>query len=211
MKTDVLIDLLAKGAGPARPVSVARRLLPALSVSLLLAAVLALTLIGPLPATTFATLTPWVKLLPVAVLAALAWQWLVRGARPASQTAPAQRRLQAGWLSLVTVGLGSLLLVPAGSRITALLGNSWWQCPLTLTVLALPSMGLLIHAARGLPFGRAKQAGAALGLLAGCAAAAGYALACPEESPAFVAVWYSCGMLICMAVGGALGRRNLRW
>ncbi len=211
MRTDALIELLAKGAGPAQPVPVARHLLPYLGGGLLMAAALALLLIGPLPAAAFASPTPWIKLLPVAALAVLAWQWLLRAARPASQTAPARRRLEAGWLSLAAAGLGSLLLQPAGSRMAALLGSSWWQCPLTLAVLALPAMGLLMHAARGLPVGLASQAGAALGLLAGCTAAAGYALACPETSPAFVAVWYSSGMLICMAAGAALGARELRW
>lgn len=211
MKTDALIELLAAGAGPAQPAPVARRLLPSLGGGLLLAAALALTLIGPLPAAAFASPTPWIKLLPVAALAVLAWKWLLRAARPASQTGPARHRLEAGWLSLAAVGLASLLLLPAGSRMAALLGTSWWQCPLTLAVLSLPAMGLVMNAARGLPVGRAGQAGAALGLLAGCAAAAGYALACPETSPAFVAVWYSCGMLICMVLGAALGARRLRW
>lgn len=211
MKTDALIDLLAHGAGPAQPVPVARRLLPSLGAGVLLAAAVALTLIGPLPAAAFASPTPWIKLLPVAVLGALAWQWLLRTSRPASQTAPARRRLQAGWLSLVALGLGSLMLLPSGVRMVALLGSSWWQCPLSLAALALPAMVLVMQAARGLPVGPARQAGAALGLLAGCAAAAGYALACPETSPAFVAVWYSCGMLICMAVGASFGTRGLRW
>ncbi|MCZ8233971.1 MAG: NrsF family protein [Inhella sp.] len=211
MKTDALIDLLAQGVGPAQPLPVGRRLLPSLGWGWLLATVLALTLIGPLPTAAFASPTPWIKLLPVAALATLGWHWLLRTARPASPTAPSRRRLEVAWLLLAVLGLGSLWLLPEGSRMPALLGATWWQCPLTLSALALPALLLAMRSGQGLPVGSARQAGAALGLLAGCAAAAAYALACPEASPSFVAVWYSCGILICMAAGAALGTRKLRW
>ncbi|MGQ3095938.1 MAG: NrsF family protein, partial [Roseateles sp.] len=69
----------------------------------------------------------------------------------------------------------------------------------------------LLRAARGLPVVNPRRAGAAAGLLAGCTATAGYALACTETSAAFVAVWYSCGLLASMALGAWLGPRWLRW
>ncbi|MFN7693561.1 MAG: NrsF family protein [Burkholderiales bacterium] len=211
MKTDALIALLAQGAGEARPLPVARRLLPALALGLALAAVLAVALIGLLPASAFASPTPWIKLIPLVLLAGLAWQWMQRSVRPASATRPALQRLQVLWLVLALTGLCSLLFVPAEARMGALLGGTWWMCPLMLTALALPGLALVMHSARGLPVGRAGQAGAALGLLAGCVAAAGYALACPESSPAFVALWYSSGLLLCMALGAVVGLRRLRW
>ncbi|MFN3812677.1 MAG: NrsF family protein [Roseateles asaccharophilus] len=211
MKTEALIDLLARQAGPARPQPVARRLLPAWAGGGMLAAVLALGLSGPLPLAAFASPTPWIKLLPAALLAALGWLWLRQTARPASPTRPARRRLESAWLLLALLGVGSLWLLPAGARMSALLGSSWWQCPLTLATLALPALLLLLRAAQGLPIIRPRQAGAALGLLAGCTAAAAYALSCPESSPAFVALWYSAGLLLSMAAGAALGARRLRW
>ena len=39
----------------------------------------------------------------------------------------------------------------------------------------------------------------------------GYALACTEASPAFVAVWYTLGIIVTGAVGALLGPRVLRW
>jgi hypothetical protein len=211
MKTEALIALLAQGAGEAQPLPVARRLVPALVLGLVLASGLAVVLIGLLPFSAFASPTPWIKLFPLGLLAGLAWQWMQRSVRPASITRPALRRLQSLWLVLALLGLGSLLVVPAQARMSALLGGTWWLCPLMLMALALPALAMVMHRARGLPVGRAGQAGAALGLLAGCVAAAGYALACPEASPAFVAVWYSCGLLLCMVVGAVVGRRRLRW
>jgi hypothetical protein len=41
--------------------------------------------------------------------------------------------------------------------------------------------------------------------------ACGYALACAEPSPAFVAAWYTLGILATGALGAALGPRVLRW
>ena len=57
------------------------------------------------------------------------------------------------------------------------------------------------------PFGLAVAAG----LLAGSVGAFGYALSCPEASPAFVAAWYTLGIVITGGVGAALGPRVLRW
>jgi len=58
---------------------------------------------------------------------------------------------------------------------------------------------------------RLRLAGFAAGLLAGAIGAAGYALSCTEESTAFIAVWYSAGIVLTGLLGGALGGRLLRW
>jgi hypothetical protein len=47
--------------------------------------------------------------------------------------------------------------------------------------------------------------------LAGALGALGYALACTELSPAFIAVWYSLGIGLAGALGAALGPLVLRW
>jgi hypothetical protein len=41
--------------------------------------------------------------------------------------------------------------------------------------------------------------------------ALGYSVACTEESIAFVATWYSLGILLTGLAGAALGPRVLRW
>jgi hypothetical protein len=55
------------------------------------------------------------------------------------------------------------------------------------------------------------MAGFSGGLLAGAIGAAGYSLACPESSAAFVAIWYTLGILLTGVVGAAIGDRVLRW
>jgi hypothetical protein len=39
----------------------------------------------------------------------------------------------------------------------------------------------------------------------------GYALACPEVSLTFVAIWYSLGIALAGVLGAFLGPRVLRW
>ena len=64
---------------------------------------------------------------------------------------------------------------------------------------------------RGLAPTRPRMAGLAAGVFAGSLAALGYALACPEVSITFVAVWYSLGIALSGLLGCALGGRILRW
>ena len=54
-------------------------------------------------------------------------------------------------------------------------------------------------------------AGAAAGLLAGAIGAALYATHCPDDSPLFVAAWYSLAIGFVVALGAVAGARLLRW
>ena len=62
MKTDTLIDLLARGAGPAPRAVAARRLSPAAIAGLLLSAWAAIAVFGAIPSGMFATAAPWMKM-----------------------------------------------------------------------------------------------------------------------------------------------------
>lgn len=210
MKTDLLIAQLAQGAGPA-PRESLTRLLPGMLTGLVVAAVVTVGLVGPLPAHDFLTPLPWIKLGPAFLLLALAWAWVQRSARPASRVLPVQRRVLGCWALLIAVGLLSLVGLSAEARMRAMMGQTWYICPCMLTVLSIPGLLLMLRAARGLPAANARQTGAALGLLAGCISAVGYSLACPEASPAFVALWYSTGLLLTTVLGALLGPRWLKW
>jgi len=211
MKTELLIDVLARGAGPAPRAPVARRLGPAACVGLLASGVLALGWIGPVPAAMFGAAALWIKLAYGGALA-LAAAWLAgRLARPAAscRAAAAGVLLVVGCMALV--GAASLLGMPAAERMPALLGSSWASCPWSVLGLSLPALAAALWALRGLAPTRPRLAGFAAGLLAGALGAFGYALACGEISPAFVAVWYSAGIVITALLGAALGPRVLRW
>ena len=58
---------------------------------------------------------------------------------------------------------------------------------------------------------RPALAGVVAGLVAGGLGAAVYAIHCPDDSPLFVAVWYSIAIAFVATVGGLAGHSVLRW
>lgn len=211
MKTDALIDMLARDAGPAPRALVTRRLSPAAAAGLLASACGAIAAFGIIPAPTFATAVPWMKMAYAGALAIAAGSLTARLSRPAAPTARSQRAVVTVVLAMAVIGSASLLSQPEGTRIAALLGHSWFSCPWSVLVLSLPALAAALWAVRGLAPTRPRAAGFAAGLLAGSLGAFGYALSCPEASPAFVALWYSLGIALTGTVGAALGPRVLRW
>ncbi|MBK9363166.1 MAG: DUF1109 domain-containing protein [Rubrivivax sp.] len=211
MKTQTLVELLARGAGPAPRHVAARRLLPAAGFGVLASAALALALIGPIPAALYATAAPWVKLGYAAVLAAAALWLTATLSRPVARPLRPGRAVAAVVAAMGLIGLVALLATPAGERMTALLGHSALACPGNVLALSLPALAAALWALRGLAPTRPHAAGAAAGLLAGALGAAGYALACTETSPGFVAAWYSLGIGLTAALGAIVGPRVLRW
>ncbi len=59
--------------------------------------------------------------------------------------------------------------------------------------------------------GTAGSCGAAAGLLAGAIGAALYATHCPDDSPLFVATWYTLAIGFVVGLGALAGSRLLRW
>lgn len=211
MKTATLIDLLARGAGPAPRAVAARRLVPAALAGVLLSAALALAVLGPVPAAMFATPAPWLKLLYTGALAVAAGWLAARLARPVPRLQRPRAAVLAVLGAMALLGGLALLAAAPGERLVALMGHSALACPWNVAALSLPALAAALWALRGLAPTRPRAAGFAAGLLAGALGALGYALSCVESSPAFVAVWYTLGMLLAAALGAALGPRVLRW
>lgn len=211
MKTNALIDMLARGAGPAPRALALRRLSPAAIVGLLASVVAAVAWFGSIPSMLFATVVPWMKIAYAGALA-LAAGWLTaRLSRPAAPIRQAQRATLAVIGLMAAIGGVSLWFTPPDARGAALLGESWSICPWRVLLLSLPALVAALWAVRGLAPTRPRAAGFAAGLLAGSVGAIGYALACPEASAAFVAVWYTSGIVLTGAVGAVLGPRVLIW
>ena len=211
MKTDILIEMLARQAGPAPDFPVGRRLAAAGALGLLASCVLALALIGPLPVTIFYTAVPWIKLCYAVLLLVGASVLAARLSRPVSSTVTAFTAVTTIFLVMLLAGFVNLITTPEGERWSALLGQTWWICPWMLMMLSLPALSAILWAMRSLAPTRLKQAGFAAGLVAGVLGAMGYSLACPETSIAFVAIWYSLGIALTGWVGQWLGPKVLRW
>jgi hypothetical protein len=211
VKTGTLIEMLARQAGPAPDFPVGRHLAAAASLGLLASSVLALALIGPLPAAVFYTAAPWIKLVYAVLLLVGTSALAARLSRPVSSTVMARAAVISVFLLMLLAGAVTLITTPEGERWTALLGQTWWICPWMLMMLSLPALTAILWAMRSLAPTRLKQAGFAAGLVAGVLGAMGYSLACPETSVAFVAIWYSLGIALTGWVGQWLGPKVLRW
>lgn len=211
MKTEALIELLARDAGPAPRNPGARRLAPVALMGLAASGALALMTIGPLPRAMFTTPAPWIKVVYALALASAAAVLTVRLSRPLARLAVPAAGAVLVVLLMLMAGTIALVRTPDDARLAALLGRTWWMCPWLLSGFSLPALGGALWAVRGLAPTRPDRAGLACGLLAGCLGAAGYALACPESSTTFVAVWYTAGIALTAVLGRVLGPTVLRW
>ena len=117
--------------------------------------------------------------------------------------------------------LSPLLLVPAiGLELRALPESAWMPnligtnslwCLSFVPIFSLPVLaGLLQAMKRGAPT-RPRIAGLIAGFAAGGVGATIYAVHCIDDSPLFVAFWYTLGVMIVAAVGAAISERILRW
>ncbi|MGD9832094.1 MAG: NrsF family protein [Piscinibacter sp.] len=211
MKTDELIEMLSRDAGPAPRGVVARRVGPAVVLGLVASVVLAFAVLGFVPAATFAFAAPWFKLAYAAAMVVAAAWLTAQLARPVGRTATPSAAVVGVVLAAALVGLLSWWATPAESRMAGLMGHSWTLCPWFVLGLSLPALAALLGALRGLAPTRPRAAGLAAGLLAGALGAGGYALACTELAMSFVAAWYTLGIAMAGALGALLGPRVLRW
>lgn len=211
MKTELWIEVLARDAGPAPSGLAAKRLTLAAIVGWLASALMAIGTIGMIPITSFETPAPWTKLLYCGLLAIAAGLLTARMARPGSILRPTEAAVIAFPLAMAAVGAVTLMRAPAGTRLEILLGHSWWMCPWGVLALSLPGLAVAIWAVGGMAPTRPARAGFAAGVFAGAVGACGYALACPETSSTFIAVWYTLGILFTGGVGALAGRQWFRW
>ncbi len=120
------------------------------------------------------------------------------------------------WLGLgpALIAIGILLEMasfPADAWRAQMMGHNsvFWLIVIPLLSLA-PFAGLLYALKAGAP-ANPPIAGAVAGLLSAGIAATLYASHCPDDSPMFVAAWYSVGFVLMTGLGAAIGSRFLRW
>jgi hypothetical protein len=149
------------------------------------------------------------KLAVFALLAAAAAPLLIEAARP--QPPRRWQRLLLVPTLLVAAVAAELASVPAAAWGTRLIGHNAAHCVTLVPVLSLPpAVCLLLALRRGAP-GSPLLAGAVAGLVAGGLGALLYALSCPDDSPLFIATWYSTAIAVVCGATACLGSRWLRW
>lgn len=213
MRTDDLVAMLAREAGPAPSAAVGGRFAAALGVGAIGALALLAALLGVRPDLREATADPmfWVKLGYPALLLAAAFPTVCRLARPGKRAARVAALAGFPVAAIVLLAAGAFAAAAPEARAALVLGESWSECIVNVALLALPAFVAALWAMRGLAPTRPAVAGAFCGLLAGATGALAYALHCPEMAAPFLATWYTIGMVVPVAVGALLGPALLRW
>jgi hypothetical protein len=212
MQTNDLINALrADAAKQAMPLGYSWWI--AIVAATIIAAGAFFILIGPRPDFTVAAHTPrfLFKFIVTLALVVVAFALLRVLSRPGSDV-----RHVAHWLVLMPIFLGTavaveLFAVPSDQLVTVWWGTNVYVCLTFIPLIGLGPLAVFLAALRhGAPT-RPRLAGAVAGLLAGGIAATFYAAHCTDDSPLFVATWYSIAIAGLVALGAICGRRVARW
>jgi hypothetical protein len=121
------------------------------------------------------------------------------------------------WLLAIPAGLlvagisGEMMMPQRLPMMTRLVGSNSKVCMTAVPLMSLPLLAAsLIGLRHGAPT-RPAVAGAMAGLLSAGLAATLYASHCTDDSPLFVATWYSIGAALVTALGALIGSRVLRF
>jgi hypothetical protein len=113
---------------------------------------------------------------------------------------------------LLVAGIGSEMMTPQRMpMMTRLVGNNSRVCMTAIPLMSLPILaGALFGLRHGAP-ARPAVAGAIAGLLSAGLAATLYAAHCTDDSPLFVATWYTIATALVTAIGALAGSKLLRF
>lgn len=211
MKTDHLIDVLARGSGPATRPRWGGKLAITVVVGLVVAVLLVAIGLGVRPDIGAARMPVMMKAMFAALAAVVVLPIAVQLMQPGRPL---------GWrLAAVAV----FLAICAGATLIALMGEMperrWeaWMggavpwCVVLIPVLAAPTAALLLWLMRAFAPTRLALLGAAIGAFSGGVGAMAYAMYCPTDSVAFVVTWYTVAIAVCAALGAIVGSKILRW
>lgn len=207
--TDRLIRMLSKDAKVR--VRFGRVIVQAAAAGILAAAISYFAMLHPRPdlETVLRTARVLFKFIVTLPLAVAMIGLLDRIGRPAAPLG-AWPWLLGGVAAVVATGVGvELAMSPPAEWASRLVGTNARYCLFFIPAIAIGPLVCFIAALRqGMP-SRPGLAGAAAGVASGAMAAAFYATHCPDDSPLFVATWYTLAMGITAAFGYLAGRRFL--
>lgn len=211
MKTDTLIDLLARNVEPAQRPRFLQRVAAMLALGFAAGLLLLLLAFGVRPDMATAPMPVMLKALFSATAAAVALPLAMRLMRPGRPL---------GWrvgAVLVFVALSALATIIAlmgempERRLDVWLGGGFPWCLVLVPLLAAPAAAGLMWLMRSFAPTKLASAGAAIGAVSGGVGAMAYSMYCPIDSIAFVTTWYVVAIAICAVLGAFIGSRLLRW
>jgi hypothetical protein len=211
VKTDQLIDLLAKNVEPAERPHWARRMALTIVVGLIAAVLIVAIGIGVRPDIGVARMPVMLKAMFSAAAAAALLPLAVQLMKPGR---PLGWRIGAVLVFLGVCALATIVALMGEApeeRMQAWMGGGFPWCVVVVPILAAPTAAGLLWLMRSFAPTRLTLAGAAIGALSGGVGAMAYAMYCPVDSVAFVTTWYVVAIALCAALGAVVGARLLRW
>ena len=122
-----------------------------------------------------------------------------------------------GWMLLIPAGIlvagisGEMMMPQRLPMMTRLIGSNSRVCLTAIPAMSLPLLAAaLVGLRQGAP-ARPAVAGAIAGLLSAGLAATLYASHCTDDSPLFVATWYTIAAALVTAIGALAGSKVLRF
>ncbi len=211
MKTNDLIDALAADLGARQPAS-PRAIGKALVVGGLVSAAVFVPTLGVRPDLENALMT-WpfqAKLVIVLMALILAAHDCLRLSAPTTTSFASRLSFILPVLLATAVGV-ELASASIETWTPRLVGTNAFICLTAIPALAFAPLAAGMYAMKSGAPASPAIAGAAIGRLAAASAGGLYALHCFDDSPLFVATWYSLATLAVMAIGAFVGHRALRW
>jgi hypothetical protein len=212
MRTDDLIKALdADARGMTMPLDSAWRV--AIAAAATIAAAVFWVTIGPRPDIMAAmhTMRFLSKFVFTIALAVSAFALIRALSTPGASTARRAAWMVTAPLLVAVAVILELFAVPEAQWGTRLVGSNMMICMTFIPLIGIGPLAVFLWMLRyGAPT-RPVLAGAVAGLLAGGLSATFYAAHCFDDSPLFVATWYTIAVLILAGLGALGGRLFVRW
>ena len=214
MRTNELINtLVGDHASQPRPKPVAHGLVMAIIGGLAISGALFALTLGVRPDIVSALGTWRFDLkLSVNLVLMIATAWVaVRLSSPTTISLSAMRALLVPALLLLAAVIYELVTVPASAWLSRAMGVNGVMCLASIIFLSVLPLTVTIYALRQGAPASPPVMGAVGGLLAGSLGATVFAMHCTNDSPLFVAIWYTLATGLMALTGLLVGRYVLRW
>ena len=185
----------------------------AAAAAAVIAAVVFFLTIGPRPDIMVAmhTMRFLAKFVFTIVLAVTAFGLIRALSTPGASTVRAAAWMAAAPVLVAVAVVLELFMVPEVMWGTRMVGTNMMICMGFIPLIGIGPLAIFLWVLRyGAPT-RPVLAGAVAGLLAGGLSATFYAAHCFDDSPLFVATWYTIAVIILAVLGGLGGRFFVRW
>jgi hypothetical protein len=121
------------------------------------------------------------------------------------------------WLLMIPAGLlvagisGEMMMPQRLPMMTRLVGHNSKVCMTAIPLISLPLLGASLYGLRHGAPARPAVSGAIAGMMSAGLAATLYASHCTDDSPLFVATWYTIATAFVTALGALIGSKVLRY